>query len=465
MIKKLNTLIIENIPSTSEKPARMLKEIEMEDFHISTPATCLDEWDLPGFDLFLMGRSLDKEAAYRCIHKIKIIAPFAPIFILADNETFTRDYESALFDGIYSLAEDTSPDYLLKKLTDLFTNHALRRGDRDYPLIIGQSKSVHDIKKKILNIADKDITVLITGETGTGKELIARAIHFHSSRKSGPLVKINCGALPDELLESEVFGFQKGAFTGAHKNKPGRLEMADHGTLFIDEIGDLSLPLQVKFLQVFEDKTFSRLGGVDDTAVDTRTIAATNSDLARKVKEETFRKDLFYRLNIFHITSPPLRDRKDDIPFLADFFMNKYCFDLKKEPFAIPSDVLDLFMDYEWPGNIREFENVMRRAIAVKDWNYIRGEINLNLDRLKQIKSMNNEPEPEENDEKNDIKLFYENDFDLKKISKVYVSKIEEDAILKALRDTDWNRKKAAELLQVSYKTLLNRIEEFGLKP
>jgi two-component system, NtrC family, response regulator AtoC len=303
--------------------------------------------------------------------------------------------------------------------------------------------------------------VLITGETGTGKELIARSIHYHSLRSKGPLVKISCGALPDELLESEVFGFQKGAFTGAHRNKPGRLELAHEGTLFIDEIGDLSLALQAKFLQVLEDKAFARLGGIDDKAVDTRVVAATNSDLQEKVRQGGFRKDLFYRLNVIHIKAPALRERKQDIPLLIHYFLNKYCLELRKELLDVPAKVTKHFNAYHWPGNVRELENAVRRAVALRDWSFIFREMVLDNPRFRigQNAPERAVPLPAWEDEKIQ-RLIREEDFSLKKMSRDYVSDAEKNAILAALTKTQWNRKRAAEVLGVSYKTLLTRIEQ-----
>jgi two-component system response regulator AtoC len=323
------------------------------------------------------------------------------------------------------------------------------------------------VRQKVVSVSGKDMTVLITGETGTGKELIARAIHYHSPRRRGPLVKINCGALPDELLESEVFGFQRGAFTGAHKDKPGRLEMAHGGTLFIDEIGDLSLSLQAKFLQVFEDKAFSRLGGTRDERVDTRVVAATNTDLWEKVRLGTFRKDLFYRLNVVHVRVPPLRERKEDIPFLTEYFLSKYCFEFKKDSLEVPDEIASLFAAYPWPGNVREIENVVRRGIVLRDWGFVYHE--LNLEDMSQESGSptgptHHLPRTRWNDER--LAGFFErDDFSLKALSKAYVSEAERQALLEALEHTQWNRRKAAQLLRVSYKTLLNRIEEYGLEP
>jgi len=272
--------------------------------------------------------------------------------------------------------------------------------------------------------------------------------------------------LPDELLESEVFGFQKGAFTGAHKNKPGRLELAHNGTLFIDEIGDLSLALQAKFLQVLEDKAFARLGGIYDKFVDTRVVAATNSDLQKKVRDGLFRKDLFYRLNVIHIEATPLRERKPDIPILMHYFVDKYCLELKKDVLEIPARILKHLQAYQWPGNVRELENVVRRAVALRDWEFVFKELNLET-----IPKGAGHGSREElgviagwSDEKIE-KLIKENRFSLKKITKTYVSEAERQAIVDVLAKTQWNRKKAAEMLGVSYKTLLGRIDEFRLKP
>jgi two-component system response regulator AtoC len=280
-------------------------------------------------------------------------------------------------------------------------------------------------------------------------------------------VKVDCTSLPDELLESEVFGFQKGAFTDAYRDKPGRLEMAHGGTLFIDEIGDISLSLQIKFMQVFEEKEFSRLGGTTDKMIDVRVVVATNAKLWDKVQKGTFRKDLYYRLNVMQIDVPPLRKRKEDIPLLIHYFQNKYCFEYKKEPLAIPSEVYSIMIAYSWPGNIRELENLIRRAIAVSDWEFAGEEL-----RRKEA-----DPEPVSEASENEdpyapglsqeqlLRLFKDNNFSLKKISKAYLARAERDIILNTLRETHWNRKKAAQLLDVSYKTLINRIDELKLKP
>jgi transcriptional regulator with PAS, ATPase and Fis domain len=367
MNQDLNILIIDSDPAIVAGLEEKVNSLGFSRCCTAVPAIPIDQLDALGPDLAILGPSSDMTSCLECIHKLKIIDPAIPILTSCDDEYLQEKATSAPFEGLYYLNPDSRPEDISRLIEDALKHWVNRELLPDFPVIIGQSREIKDIRKKIRNVSDKDITVLITGETGTGKELIARSIHYHSSRNKGPLVKINCGALPDELLESEVFGFQRGAFTGAHKDKPGRLEMANGGTLFVDEIGDLSLSLQVKFLQVLEGREFSRLGGTEDKTIDTRVVAATNSDLWKKVREGTFRKDIFYRLNVMTINATPLRMRKDDIHLLTHYFMNKYCFEFKKEFINIPDKISDFFLKYQWPGNIRELENVIRRAIVLRD--------------------------------------------------------------------------------------------------
>jgi len=469
MNKKTNILIIETEASISNGLEDKLNSLGLCSCFHATPEQRIDELDALRPDLVFLGPSVGKEASLRCIHRLKILNPAIPILISCSWKDASASGESsdAPFEGVHYLDFDSALEEILRTV-----DHALKRRAElelwpDLPMFIGQNKGIQAIMHKIRRVADKDITVLITGETGTGKEMIARSIHYHSPRHRGPLVKINCGSMPDELLESEVFGFQKGAFTGAHRDKPGRIELSHKGTLFIDEVGNLSLGVQAKFLQVLEDRVFSRLGGTDDKIIDTRIVAATNANLWEKVKEGSFREDLFYRLNVVHIEAPSLREKKDDILLLAHYFLDRYCFEFKREPLEIPDRIVALFLAYKWPGNVRELENVIRRAIIVRDWNFLVEE--LNLEEVEQDTGDFSLKDPDLlhlywGNEK--VESFFENgDFALKKISKAYVAEAERLAILKALRQTQWNRSKAAQTLQVSYKTLLNRIDEFELKP
>lgn len=432
----------------------------------ASPESPIDQLEALNPDLAILGPSLEDKTSLKCLHKLKIIAPFMPV-LTSSEENCLSEISTSPFEGVHFLSQNLDREEISKAIDHALKHRAETELRPDFPSLIGQSPEIKLIRQKIMEVCDKDITVLITGGTGTGKELIARSIHYHSLRSFGPLVKVNCGALPDELLESEVFGFQTGAFTGAYKDKPGRIEMADGGTLFVDEIGDLSLSLQVKFLQVLEDKAFSRLGGTKEKFIDARVVAATNSDLPKKVRDGTFRKDLFYRVNVVNITAPSLRERKADIPLLTHYFLNKYCFEFKKEVLGIPNNIAKLFLAYQWPGNVRELENVIRRAIALRDWSFVYEEFDLeNLsNEEKRASTLGGQTLPPVWEDDKLQRVFRDSDFSLKKISKAYVSEAERQAILRALKETQWNRKKAAQMLRVSYKTLLNRLTQLDLKP
>ena len=420
----------------------------------------INAWQ-PG--VVILGPSLSSDNCYNLIQKFKIINHSIPV-LTSSRECLPEGMESDQFNNIYYIKPNPDQMALSQILNDVRAIINSKKYN-DVPLIIGQSSAIKAVRQKIKKIAAKDITVLITGETGTGKELVARSIHYYSQRSDKPLVKLDCTSLPDELLESEIFGFQKGAFTDAYRDKPGRLEMADGGTLFVDEIGDISNSLQVKFLQVFEEKEFSRLGSTDQKIIDTRVVAATNADLWKKVQNGTFRSDLFYRLNIMRINVPALRERREDIPVLIQYFYNKYCFEFKKELKEIPEKVHTLLMTYNWPGNIRELENVIRRAIALSDWDFVFDELdNSNVDSFNThgtIQEHNHVETSFQNEEL--IKMFKEQNYSLKKVTKAYVTEKEHTVILEALNVVRWNRTKAAQLLGVSYKTLINRMQEFGI--
>jgi two-component system response regulator AtoC len=338
--------------------------------------------------------------------------------------------------------------------------------DAEYPAIVGKSDAIKSVKEKIEKVSDKNVTVLIRGGSGTGKELVARAIHSRSKRKGESFVIVNCAALPSELLESELFGYNKGAFTGASHDKPGKFEKADQGTILLDEIGVLDLSLQSKILQILEDKKLSRLGSIDETPIDVRVIAATNSNLEEKVSKGTFRSDLYYRLNVVSIVVPPLKERKEDILLLASYFMDKYCNELKRDPIHLDDSIAQHFQRYDWPGNVRELENIVKGMIALQKVDSVYTDL-----KIGEITGS------EEEDSSSKSSTHYEiwdhskikelvngkRDICLKTIRRQYVAEAERQAICKALELTHWNRKKAAKLLQVSYKTILNRIEEFKL--
>jgi two-component system, NtrC family, response regulator AtoC len=464
----LQSVIIDVKGSAASRLQERLKEAGIQTISLAEPQISIRELEDLSCDLYVIGPAIVPDARLMLITDIRITHPHTPVLALTDapgrerGETF--DYP---FEGIHQV----KADFNRQELVDVVEQATKQREESEslppYSVMVGQSEGIRRIRAQVRRISGKDITVLITGESGTGKELIARAIHYHSPRRHGPLVKINCAALPDELLESEIFGFQKGAFTGAHKTKPGRIELAEGGTLFIDEIGDVSLNLQVKFLQVLEDKAFARLGGTEDRSVDARVVVATNAHLHKKVMDGTFRKDLYYRLNIVNIQAQPLRERKEDMSVLAHYFMNKYCHEFRKEPLEIQDKVIKLFQAYHWPGNVRELENVVRRALVLRNWDAVIKELQLGDGIDNSVEgALFRESGLGRSWSDNKVKKFFrESDFSLKKISRVYVSEIEKEAIVMALKETRWNRRKAAELLQVSYKTILNRMEELDIRP
>ncbi len=465
-VEQKNIVVIESDQTVSRALISLLRDIGYVNSYPMETGASVFQINTMKPALTILGPSLEKEECLYTIQNLKIIDPLMPI-LTSSSDCLTEGPGLSAFEGIHFLNAEAGKDSLFGAIEMAIKWKDGHRGKKEFPVIIGRSPEIMAVRQKIRKVADKDVTVLVTGETGTGKELVARSIHFLSQRAGKPLVKVDCTSLPDELLESEVFGFQKGAFTDAYRDKPGRLEMAHGGTLFIDEIGDISLSLQIKFMQVFEEKEFSRLGGTTDKLIDVRVVVATNAKLWDKVQKGSFRKDLYYRLNVMQIDVPPLRKRREDIPLLMHYFQNKYCFEYKKEQLAIPSEVRDIMLAYSWPGNIRELENLIRRAIAVSDWNFV----------MEELKRKEAEPEPETEATANEdpyapglsqeqlLRLFKDNNFSLKKISKAYLAKAERDIILGMLRDTHWNRKKAAQLLDVSYKTLINRIDELKLKP
>ena len=304
--------------------------------------------------------------------------------------------------------------------------------------------------KNILNeIAPTDITVLIEGETGTGKDFTAQCLHQQSNRKDKPFIKVNCAAIPSTLLESECFGFEKGAFTGAHLNKPGKFELANGGTILLNDIGEMDISIQGKLLQVLQDGHFSRLGGGADIAVDTRVISTTNEPLEESVGGGRFREDLYYRLNAMSITIPPLRERRQQIAPLAHYFFELHRAKFEKQIPRLSPKLVKILESYDWPGNIRELDNLVKRVVLF-------GEKEILLHRFSLGKQ--GETGFPESDEKGENELSLLN---LKKVKKEAAERAERKLILQTLGETRWNRKEAAKLLRISYKTLLYKIQRY----
>jgi len=316
-----------------------------------------------------------------------------------------------------------------------------------YDNLVGTSNPIKKIYDLIEKVADTDGTVLISGASGTGKELIARAIHYNSSRSERPLVVINCGAIPEELLESELFGHEKGAFTGAYKSRIGRFEMANGGTIFLDEIGEMSPALQVKLLRVLQEKKFERVGGTKTIHVDIRIIAATNKNLTTAINKGKFREDLYYRLNVIPMKVPPLKQRKSDIPLLIDHFMKKFQKGAEKKITGFSPEAMDAMLKYDWPGNVRELENVIKRLTILCD------------DEVVTVDDL-----PEHIPRKGRVVRVVEEDF-LEKGETLHdaVEDYEKRLILGALERSDWVKTKAAKLLNINRTTLVEKIKKQNL--
>jgi DNA-binding NtrC family response regulator len=327
---------------------------------------------------------------------------------------------------------------------------AVRRGA---PQLVGEDLSLRKVFGGLQRAAATDTTVLLEGESGTGKELFARSLHALSPRADAPFVAINCAAIPETLLETELFGHEKGAFTGAVARKPGKFEMAHRGTLFLDEIGDLPLSLQAKILRALEEKRFERVGGTASVQVDVRLVAATNRGLRAAVAARRFREDLFFRLSVFPITVPPLRDRTGDIPLLARYFVERFCRDMKKKPIALSPAAVEQLVGYRWPGNVRELQNCIERAVILAEGDAIQPR-HLNLS----FKVVEREPEPV--DPLADLDLGGS----LADATKRALAVVERVKIEQALKEADSHKGRAAELLQISYKMLLAKLKEHRLE-
>ncbi len=325
--------------------------------------------------------------------------------------------------------------------------------------IIGKSQQILDLYAVLERVADTPTTVLVTGESGTGKELVARALHDHSSRKDKPFIKVNCAAIPKELIESELFGYERGAFTGAVASKPGRFELANGGTLFLDEIGEIPLEMQVKLLRALQESEFERVGGIKTIRVDVRLIAATNRDLKKLKAQGVFREDLFYRLNVVPIQLPALRERTGDIPHLVEHFLTKFNERLKKVVTGVDPDAMDVLIGYPWPGNIRELENVIERAVLFCD------ESRLALSALPpEVRGSHSESASMLAVEAADLDGALAAEGGLKEHVRVAMSRLERELVSRALAQTGGNVTHAARLLKISRKGLQLKMKELGLR-
>jgi DNA-binding NtrC family response regulator len=410
--------------------------------------------------LVLSDLRLAEGSGFGVLRAAKEADPELPVIVMTAYGSI-QDAVAAMKDGALDfLAKPVDPDHLLllvgralaqRRLLDeyrlLKEEAAARRGG---PTIIGDAPALKQALSTIRRAAGTDTTVLLQGESGTGKELFARTLHDASQRASGPFVAINCAAIPETLLEAELFGYEKGAFTGANQRKPGKFEMAQRGTIFLDEIGEVPLAIQAKMLRAIETKRFERLGGNVSIQADVRIVAATNRDLRQAVGARQFREDLFFRLSVFPVLIPPVRDRTADIPKLAHYFVERACREVGKKPLSLTPETVDALVAYSWPGNVREMQNAIERAVILSDGDTLEPR-HLSLSGVTRAADV---ADPWES-----IDLSGS----LEEATSRGVAEIEKRKIARALREAGSDRRAAADLLRIPFRTLESKLRDHGL--
>ena len=454
--------------------------------------------------LDVMMPGLDGLATLRAL---KASRPEAQVIMLSGRNQASTIVEAVRLGAADYVVKPDDPEGLGEIALDVAIKNAIEKNrlvselselrqqlsDDEDRAVWGNSEKMRGIAQVIEQVSDSDVTVLIRGESGVGKELVSRAIHQRSTRRNRPFVKVNCAALPAELLESELFGHERGAFTGAATTRIGKFEQADGGTLMMDEIGEMKPALQAKLLHVLQDAEFTKLGSNKRIQVDVRIVAATNRDLEKMLTSGEFREDLYYRLKVIELTVPSLRERPDEIPTLTDFFVARYSRKYNRPARPISEELRQLFAQYEWPGNIRELENMIKRVVILQDEQLVVREIQRNMQRAAAapavaaaaavplaavaaagavalpvgmplgVPAYPPAAEPESDESRDDSEPAAEGVSSLAAVAKAAAMKAERAAIETTLRQVHWNRRKAAQILGVSYKTLLNKIKECGI--
>ncbi len=414
------------------------------------PAVVLSDLRLPEGD------------GFGVLQAAKEVDPELPVIVMTAFGSI-QDAVAAMKEGaIDFLAKPVDPDHLLLLVERalsarrLATENVLLKEElaarRGAPQIVGDDPRLKQVSMALHRAAATDMTVLLEGESGTGKELFARALHALSPRADGPFVAINCAAIPENLLETELFGYEKGAFTGAAARKLGKFELAHHGTLFLDEIGDLPVPLQAKILRALEEKRFERVGGTAPLQVNVRVVAATNRNLKAAVAARQYREDLYFRLSVFPITIPPLRERGDDIPRLALYFIDRFCRDLTKKPMVLAPSAVEQLQAYRWPGNVRELQNCIERAVILTEGDTIHAR-HLNLPAYS-VQLPADEP---------DAWSRIDLSGTMAEATRRIVGEVERRKMEDALKQAGGDRARAADALQVGYKVLVAKLKEYGL--
>ena len=418
---------------------------------VASGREALNEIEQGPFDLVLMDLKMEEMDGIETLREIRKVSPLLPIIIMtayASVKTAVDALKAGAFDYLTKPLDLDELKVVVKKGLEYYhlrkENRELkeRLGDRfDFSSLIGKSRKMRELIDTLSLVAPTDATVLLLGESGTGKEVVANAIHQNSLRSQQPFIKVSCAALPETLLEAELFGHERGAFTGAYTRREGRFQLAHRGTIFLDEIGEMSLVTQAKLLRALYEKEIEPLGSTHTVRVDVRVIAATNRDLSKEVKEGRFREDLYYRLNVVPIVLPPLRERREDIPELALHFFRHFCKKNRKEIKGISPKAVDLLVRYDWPGNVRELENVMERVVIMA-----RKEIITPEELPVQIQ-----------------KYGEQGGGDLVFPPGISLQEVEKRLIIKTLRDVEGNRSRAAKVLGINRRTLQNKLKEYGL--
>ena len=477
-VQKTRVLVVDDDPSMSRFLSSFLSRLNYEVSTASSGEEAVRMFRVYDPSLVLLDMAMTGMDGIDTLERLKQIKPEVSIIVVSGqnnpdlifraSKAGAEDYISKPFepkDLETRVARVLDRQRLSSEVTQL--REQVRR-QSDFTMLFGTSPKMEEVKQTIEQVADTTATVLIRGESGTGKEVVARMVYGHSTRREKPFVKVNCAAIPHELLESELFGYEPGAFTGANRQKLGKFDLANQGTLFLDEISEMHPALQAKLLHVLQDGEFARLGGKRDIAVDVRVLAATNKPLERAVEDGQFREDLFYRLNVVTIHIPPLRERREEIPVFLDFFLNKYSEFYGKNPPPFSDFAVSRMMEYNWPGNIRELENMVKRYVIVGKESQIIRELSTHKPIVSSVNGASPIWNPKEQGAQAPAPVVpftpatadgHQEMPSLLEIGRRAAMQAEREAIERVLAQTRWNRRQAAKILKISYKALLNKLK------
>lgn len=448
---KEKILVIDDEPLMREFLEEALSRVGYKIVSTSNGKEAISMLKTQFFDLIITDLKMDPVDGIEVLRKSQQICPETPVIIMTAYATIDTAISTLKSGAVDYLIKPFGPDTLeiavkraLEKTQMKAENKFLRSELQSYmgpSEMIGSSKPMKELRKNLLKIANSNSTVLIRGETGVGKELVARAIHYNSPRRDKPFIRVNCAALSSSILESELFGHERGAFTGAYERKLGRFELANGGSLLLDEISEIHIDLQPKLLRALQEKEIERVGGTETIPINVRIIATTNRNLEEAIENGTFREDLFYRLNVITINVPPLRERKEDIPELVDYFIKKFSQENGRHIEGISKDTLEILMEYDWPGNIRELQNIIERAVVLAENKRI-----LDIGDLGFLGGIN-------------PKSYRKYSF----TPGITLQEAEKKLILQTLEYCNGNKTKTAEMLGISVRTLRNKLHEYGM--